>query len=129
MPSTFPHWHKGHFLSPGAAGSEGDGAHLSLSYLFAFLCSSWGPHSKNTWNGLPFPPPVEHILSELSTMTNWSSVALHGMAHSFIELRKPLRHGKAVIHEGGCNHRSLKSQNQQNKLFIKKKMNTASPEN
>ena len=50
-------------------------------------------------------------------------------AHSFIELRKPLRHGKAVIHEGGCNHRSLKSQNQQNKLFIKKKMNTASPEN
>ncbi|KAF7250813.1 hypothetical protein EYD10_03434 [Varanus komodoensis] len=28
-------------------------------------------------------------------------VALHGIAHSFIELRKPLRHDKAVIHEGG----------------------------
>ena len=24
----------------------------------------------------------------------------HGMAHSFIELHKPLRHDKAVIHEG-----------------------------
>ena len=29
-----------------------------------------------------------------------SWVALHGMAHSFNELRKPLHHNKAVIHEG-----------------------------
>ena len=34
--------------------------------------------------------PVDRVLSELSTMTSW--VALHGMAHSFIEL------DKAVIH-------------------------------
>ena len=27
-------------------------------------------------------------------------MALHGMAHSFTELCKPLRHDKAVIHEG-----------------------------
>ena len=33
-----------------------------------------------------------HVLSELSTMTHPSWVALHGMAHSFIEL------DKAVIH-------------------------------
>ena len=33
-------------------------------------------------------------------MTHLCWVALHGMAHSFIELRKPLRHDKAVIHEG-----------------------------
>ena len=52
------------------------------------------------WSGLPFPSPVDHVLSELSTMTRPSWVALHGMAHSFIELRKPLRHDKAVIHEG-----------------------------
>ena len=45
------------------------------------------------------PPPVDHILSELSAMTQ-SWVALHGMAHSFIELHKPLCHGKAVILEG-----------------------------
>ena len=42
--------------------------------------------------GLPLPPPVDHILSELSTLTCLSWVALTGMAHSFIELRKPLCH-------------------------------------
>ena len=41
---------------------------------------------------LPFPSPVYHVLSELSTMTWPSWVALHGMAHSFIEL------DKAVVH-------------------------------
>ena len=39
-------------------------------------------------SGLPFPSPVDHILLELSTMTHLSWVALHGMAHSFIELDK-----------------------------------------
>ena len=33
-------------------------------------------------------------------MTRPSWVALHGMAHSFIRLYKPLRHDKAVILEG-----------------------------
>ena len=33
-----------------------------------------------------------HVLSELPTMTRLSWVALHGMAHSFIEL------DKAVVH-------------------------------
>ena len=32
------------------------------------------------WSGLPFPSPVDHILSELSTITHPSWVALHGMA-------------------------------------------------
>ena len=40
------------------------------------------------WSGLPFPSPVDHVLSELSTMTRLSWVALHGMAQSFIELDK-----------------------------------------
>ena len=35
---------------------------------------------------------MDHVLSELSTMTHLSWVALHGMAHSFIEL------DKAVVH-------------------------------
>ena len=43
-------------------------------------------------SGLPFPSPVDHILSELSTMTRLSWVALRGMAHHFIEL------DKAVVH-------------------------------
>ena len=44
------------------------------------------------WSGLLFPSPVDHVLSELSTMTCLSWVALHGMAHSFIEV------DKAVVH-------------------------------
>ena len=44
------------------------------------------------WSGLPFPSPVDHVVSELSTRTRLSWVALHGMAHSVIEL------DKAVIH-------------------------------
>ena len=43
-------------------------------------------------SGLPFPSPVDHILSELSTMTCPSWVALHSMAHSFIELDKAMVH-------------------------------------
>ena len=41
-----------------------------------------------------------HVLSELFTMTHPPWVALHSVAHSFIELGKPLQHNKAVIHEG-----------------------------
>ena len=56
---------------------------------FAFLhFFYWGREKK----GLPFHSPVGHILSELSTMTQPSWVALHSMAHSFIEL------GKAEVH-------------------------------
>ena len=36
------------------------------------------------------PSPVDHVLSELSTMTHPSWVAQQGMAHSFIELDKAL---------------------------------------
>ena len=52
------------------------------------------------WSGLLFPPSLDHVLSELFTMTCLSWVALHGIAHSFIELCKPLRPDKVVIHEG-----------------------------
>ena len=43
-------------------------------------------------SGLPFPSPVDHVLSELSTMTCLSWVALHGMAHSLTELDKTVVH-------------------------------------
>ena len=43
-------------------------------------------------SGLPFPYPVDHILSQLLAITCWSWVALHGMAYNFIEL------DKAVVH-------------------------------
>ena len=48
------------------------------------------------WSGLPFPPPVDHVLSELFNMNHPSWVALNSIAHSFIELHKPLHHNKVV---------------------------------
>ena len=50
-------------------------------------------------DGLPFPPPADHVLLEYSAVTHPSWMALHGMAHSFIELCRLLHHYKAVIHE------------------------------
>ena len=58
------------------------------------------------WSGLPFPPPVNHLL-ELSTLTHLSWVTLHGMAYSFTELHKPLHHDKAVIYEGAMYHQFI----------------------
>ena len=59
---------------------------------------------KENWNGLLFPPPVDHVSSELFTVTCSSSVALHDMAYSLIELRKLLRRDKAMIYEGLSQH-------------------------
>ena len=61
---------------------------LSFCHFILFM----GFSRPEYWSGLPFPFPVDHILSELSTMTRLSWVALHGMSHSFIEL------DKAVVH-------------------------------
>ena len=44
------------------------------------------------WSGLPFPDQVDHILSKFSTMTHPSWLALHGIAHSSIELDKTVVH-------------------------------------
>ena len=49
------------------------------------------------WSGLLFSSPVDHILSELSTMTRPSWVALHGMTHSFIELDKAVVHVISLV--------------------------------
>ena len=71
---------------------------LLLSYLHALTGSFclfilfMGFSRQECWSDLPFPSPVDHVLSALSTMTCLSWVALHSMAHSFIEL------DKAVVH-------------------------------
>ena len=43
------------------------------------------------------PSPVDHVLSGLSTVTRPSWVALHSMAHSFIELEKAVVHMISLI--------------------------------
>ena len=67
---------------------------------FCLFILSLGLSRKEYWNGLPFPSPVDHVLSEFFTVTHLSWVALHSVTHSFIELHKPLYHNKAMIHEG-----------------------------
>ena len=54
-------------------------------YLFILFM---GFSRQEYWSGLPFPSAVDHVLSELSTMSYPSWVALHGIPHSFIELDK-----------------------------------------
>ena len=64
---------------------------LSFSVLSFCLCILFMGFSRQEyWSGLPFPSPVDHVFSELSTMTCPSLVILHSMAHSFFELDKPV---------------------------------------
>ena len=80
--------------------SNSEGSTASVIYFSLFILFT-GLSQQEYWRGLSFSPPVDLVLSELSTMTCPSWVALHGMAHSFIELHKPLHQDKAVIQEGG----------------------------
>ena len=66
---------------------------LSFCLFILFL----GFSRQGYWSGLPFPSPVDHVLSELSTMTHPSWVVLHSMAHSFIELDKAVVHVISMI--------------------------------
>ena len=58
-------------------------------------------------SGLPFPSPVDHVLSELFTVTHPSWVALNGMAHSFIELDKAVAHVISLIIFCDCGFHSV----------------------
>ena len=79
--------------SPVAYWTPTDLAGSSFSVIsFCLFILFMGFSRQEYWSGLPFPSPVDHVLSELSTMPHLSWGTLHGMAHSFIELHK------AVIH-------------------------------
>ena len=83
----FLHW------SPVAYWARTDLRSLSFSVTpFCLFILFTGFSRQEYWNDLPFPSPLDHILSELSTMTCLSWVAPHGMADSFIELEKAVVH-------------------------------------
>ena len=66
---------------------------LSFSVLsFCLFIFFMGFSRQEYLSGLPFTSPLDHILSELSTMTCPSWAALYCMAHSFIELDKAMVH-------------------------------------
>ena len=82
------------YWTPSNLGGSSSGV-ISFCIFVVFMGFSW----QECWSGLP--SPVDHDLSKLFTITCPSWVALHGMAHSFVELHKPLCHHQALIHEGG----------------------------
>ena len=83
----FLHWSPITYWAPTDLGSS----YFSVLPFCLFILFM-GFSRQEYWSGLPFPFPMDHILSELSTMTHSSGVALHGLVHSFTEL------DKAVVH-------------------------------
>ena len=76
-------------LAPVAYWAPSNLGSSSLSVLFVCLFLLFmGFSMREYWTGLPFLSPVDHILSDLSTMTCPSWVDLYGMAHSLFDLDK-----------------------------------------
>ena len=83
------HWSPVAYWAPTDLGSSSFGV-LSLCLFLLFMGFSRQEH----WNGLPFP---SRVLSELSTMTCQSWVALHGMAHGFTDLDRAVVHVISLV--------------------------------
>ena len=66
---------------------------LSFCLFILFM----GFSRQEFWSGLPFPFPVDQVLSEFYTMAHPSWVALQYMAHSLIELDKSMVHVISLI--------------------------------
>ena len=80
----FLHWSPVAYWAPTDLGSS---SFTILSFCLFIL--SIGYSRQEYWSGLPFPSPVDHILSDLSTMTRPSWVAPWAWL-SFIEFGKPV---------------------------------------
>ena len=89
---SYLHWSPEAYWAPTNLGSSS----FSVLYFCLFILFM-GFSRQEYWSGLPFPFPWDHILSELSTMTRPSWVALQGMAHSFIELDKTVVQGIRLV--------------------------------
>ena len=87
-----PSWAVSLLFSSSILGSCWPGEFIFQYHVFCLFLLSMGFSKQECWRGLPFPPPVEHILLELSTMSHLPWVALHGIAHSFFELLKAVNH-------------------------------------
>ena len=71
----FLHWSPVAYWAPTDLGSSS----FSILSFCLFILFMWFSRQEY-WSGLPLPSPVDHILSDLSTMTRPSWVAPHGMA-------------------------------------------------
>ena len=76
---------------------------LSFCLFILFM----GFSREEYWSGLTFPSLVGHVLLELSTVTHPSWVALHNVAHSFIELDKVVVHVIRLVSFCDCGFHSV----------------------
>ena len=82
LSGVISHWPPVAYWAPTDLGSSSFGI-LSFCLFILFM----GFSRQEYWSGLPFPSPVDHILSDLSTMTHPSWVVPHAWL-GFIELDK-----------------------------------------
>jgi len=88
------------FFSSSILGTYRPGEFIFQCHIFlpfhTFCLFMWFSRQEY-WSGLPLPFPVDHIVSELSTMTYLSWVVLHVMTHSFIELDNAVVHVISLV--------------------------------
>ena len=84
-------------ISSSILGTFRPGEFIFKWYIFLPFHTIHGVLKARILKCLPFPSPLDHVLSELPTMTCLSWVALHGMAHSFIELDKAVVHVISLV--------------------------------
>ena len=84
-------------FSSSILGTYRPGEFICQCHIFLHFHTINGVLKARILKWFPFPSPVDHVLSEHSTMTNSSWMAIHGMAHSFIELDKVVVHGISLV--------------------------------
>ena len=72
-------------FSSSILGTYWSGKFIFQSHIFCLSILFMEFSRQEYWSGLPFLSPVDHVLSELSTMTCSSWVVLHSMPHRFTE--------------------------------------------
>ena len=96
-PSLHSFWSYFPLISSSILGTDQPGEFIFHCPVFLPFHIVHGFSRQEYWSGLPFPSPGDHVLSELSTMTRPSWVALPGMANSFIELDKAVIHVVSLV--------------------------------
>ena len=66
-------------------------------YIDDFSYCSWGSQGKNTEVVLPFPSPVDHVLSDLHHDPSILGGSTQRGSHSFIELDKAVVHVISLV--------------------------------
>ena len=84
-------------ISSGLLGTYQPGEFIFQCPIFCFFILFMEFSRQEHWSGLPFPSPVDTVLLKLSTKNCLFWFALHGMAHSFIELDNAVVHVISLI--------------------------------